>query len=395
MAGGGAVPVERISSLKVRNIAIVPGTSVSNGVVMAKAEDRLRAAVSLYETGLVRKIVVSGAEDEVTPMTQYLMKKEIPAQTLSTDGNAVDTYETIARVKEKFGDTTFFFCTQEMYANRAGWLMKRLGMDGVVVSVDTMHYSKTGKNRLREFFAATKAVFEPFFRFGKAKVSIEEKGFTIVEEPIENPHFIREEDIETPKDMKTFDANPEDDYDVVKAVSYARKYAFERNSSYGQFEENCTNFVSQCLAEGGITMEGKPVVSEKKRLTVSGEKTEWFSGSEKCESDELMHYHASETFIRTHAFISYFTEQRGYSLSLYENDMTGKEQCYEEANAGDVMVLYDKEGAIVHLGLISGIGEGNVYYCGNTANRRDFSVFTINSETYSKIGILHMSQKNK
>ena len=100
----------------------------------------------------------------------------------------------------------------------------------------------------------------------------------------------------------------------------------------------------------------------------------------------------SQTFVKTDAFFAYFTEKRGYELTLYQNNHEGNKKCYEEMAAGDVLVLYNKDGAVVHLGLISGIGDKNAYYCGNTAERRDFSVFTINKETYSKIGILHMSE---
>ncbi|MBO5486857.1 MAG: amidase domain-containing protein [Eubacterium sp.] len=311
----------------------MPGTSGYEGSITAKAKDRLQASISLYEAGRVKQIIVSGDEKEIKPMTQYLMKKGIPSESLSSDAHGVDTYDTIARVKEKFGDLSCYFCTQELYSSRAGYLMNRLGVDGAVVNVDTMYYDDAGKNALREFFAAT------------------------------------------------------------KAVDYARAYAFESNPAYGQFESNCTNFVSQCLVAGGIAMKGKPEISEKNRWDVSGKGTEWYSGAEQCDKDGLTHYSMSETFVKTDAFFEYFTEELGYTLTNYENSYEGNLKCYEEMAAGDVLVLYNEDGTVAHLGLVSGIGEKNAYYCGNTAERRDFSVFTVNKETYSKIGILHMSKK--
>ena len=101
----------------------------------------------------------------------------------------------------------------------------------------------------------------------------------------------------------------------------------------------------------------------------------------------------SETFVKTDAFFEYFTEELGYRFTNYENSYEGNLKCYEEMAAGDVLVLYNEDGTVAHLGLVSGIGEKNAYYCGNTAERRDFSVFTINEQTYSQMGILHMSQK--
>lgn len=391
--GKEPVCIEQIQSLTGKEAAIVPGTSVYEGSITAKAEDRLQAAIWLYEAGHVRQIIVSGDENEVKPMTQYLMKKGIPSESLSSDAYGIDTYDTIARVKEKFGDLSYYFCTQKLYSSRAGYLMNRLGVDGTVVCVDTMYYDSAGKNGVREFFADTKAVFEPIVLFGKAKTSIEEAEFVDIEEPVENSHFVYADEVETPKDCQVVDVNPEDEYDVEKAVAYARTYAFESNPEYGRFEQNCTNFVSQCLAAGGIAMQGEPEVSEKKRWNISDKETEWYSGSEQCDRDGLTHYSMSETFIKTDAFFKYFTEERGYTFTRYDNNYEGNLKCYQEMAAGDVLVLYNEDGTVAHLGLVSGIGNQNAYYCGNTAERRDFSVFTINKETYSQIGILHMSTK--
>ena len=140
-------------------------------------------------------------------------------------------------------------------------------------------------------------------------------------------------------------------------------------------------------------MQGETAVSEKKRWNISGDGAEWYSGSERCDSDGRMHYSMSETFIKTDAFFQYFTGERGYEFTVYDNTDSGNLKCYKEMAAGDVLVLYDEDGTVAHLGLISGIGDKNAYYCGNTEERRDFSVFTVNKETYSQIGILHMSKK--
>lgn len=389
------VYIEQIQSMAVKDAAIVPGTSGYKGNITAKSKDRLQAAIQLYQTGLVRKIIVSGSDNEVKPMTQYLIKKGIPSERLASDAHGVDTYDTIARVKEKFGELSYYFCTQELYNRRAGYLMGQLGVDGTVVCVDSMYYSNAGKSKLREFFAATKAVFEPIILFGKAKTSIEKENFSVVEKPVDNPHFVYEDEVETPEDCNVVDVNPEDDYDVQKAVAYARMYAFDKNSAYGQFESNCTNFVSQCLVAGGIRMKGEPEVSEKKRWDISGNEAEWYSDSKKCEKDGLMHYSMSETFVKTDAFFKYFTENQGYEYTVYDNNYSGNLKCYKEIAAGDVLVLYNEDGTVIHLGLVSGVGDKNAYYCGNTSGRRDFSVFTINEQTYSKIGILHMSKKPK
>ena len=385
--------IERIASFDGKDVAIVPGTSGGEGSISTKAVERLQAALQLYEAGLVKLIIVSGDEKEVKAMTQYLMRKGVPSECLASDANGIDTYETIARAKEKFGEKSYYFCTQELYSNRARFLMDCLDMDGTVVCVDTMYYSGVIRNSVREYFAATKAVIESVILSGKSKISIEDEDFIVVDAPVDNPHFVYAEELETPKDIKVTDINPDDDYDVLKAVEYARTYALESNPMYARFEQNCTNFTSQCLVAGGIPMQGEEKISEKKRWNISGNKTEWFSISEMENTDGLRHYSTSNTFINTDAFVRYFTEERGYEFTIYDNTYEGNLQCYKELAAGDVLVLYNEDGTVAHLGIISGIGDMNAYYCANTMERRDFGVFTINEETYSKIGIIHMSWK--
>ncbi|WP_312097132.1 amidase domain-containing protein [Niallia sp.] len=47
-------------------------------------------------------------------------------------------------------------------------------------------------------------------------------------------------------------------YDRLKAVQYAEKWWNSYNPKYHQFEVDCTNYISQCLHEGGAPMRGYP-----------------------------------------------------------------------------------------------------------------------------------------
>ncbi|MDL2273549.1 amidase domain-containing protein [Oscillospiraceae bacterium OttesenSCG-928-G22] len=50
-------------------------------------------------------------------------------------------------------------------------------------------------------------------------------------------------------------------YSREKAVSYARRWAFSRNPAYLNYDDmggDCTNFISQCLHEGGGEMNYRP-----------------------------------------------------------------------------------------------------------------------------------------
>ncbi|ASB90394.1 amidase domain-containing protein [Bacillus sonorensis] len=47
-------------------------------------------------------------------------------------------------------------------------------------------------------------------------------------------------------------------YDRLAAVRYAEMFWNKRNSAYKNFEDNCTNFISQCLHAGNAPMRGYP-----------------------------------------------------------------------------------------------------------------------------------------
>lgn len=47
-------------------------------------------------------------------------------------------------------------------------------------------------------------------------------------------------------------------YDRMKAVQYSERWWNEFNPKYKKFNDDCTNFISQCLHAGGIPMWGSP-----------------------------------------------------------------------------------------------------------------------------------------
>lgn len=49
-------------------------------------------------------------------------------------------------------------------------------------------------------------------------------------------------------------------YDRLEAVKYAEAWWNGRNPAYRNFQDNCTNFISQCLHAGGSPMSGYPNV---------------------------------------------------------------------------------------------------------------------------------------
>lgn len=390
--------IELIQEISKRDVALVPGTAVGDNSVGVKCEDRLNAALELYESGLVEKILISGSPKEALQMAKYATRHGVSKEHIEIDAHGLDTYQTIARAMEKYPEQTYYLCTQELYAPRSLYLMKKIGMDGEVVCVDVRFYEEEGKSRVREYFAATKAVLDANLRRGKASPSLKKYDFEEVTDPQVQEKYIMAPSVETEvaevlgEEYKVTDVNKKDEYDVQKAVEYARTYAEKENPEYPCFENNCTNFVSQCLNAGGLKMQG--VVEEKgdKRLEISTDAEAWFSYSVSDEKTGRRKYQTSQNFIRSKEFVQYFTEVLGYKMSIYENEHAGKKACYEKVSSGDVCVIFDQEHEIQHIGIVTAIGNGNVFFCANSRNRKDFSMFILNRAVYAKIGLIHMSQ---
>lgn len=48
-------------------------------------------------------------------------------------------------------------------------------------------------------------------------------------------------------------------YNPAKVAEYAKKHATNYNDEYPAYDMDCTNFVSQCVHEGGLAMKKKPI----------------------------------------------------------------------------------------------------------------------------------------
>ena len=391
IGGNDHAYIELPEELTKKDAAIVPGTAVQDGYLSAKALERLEVALYLYENDLAEQIIVSGTQEEAELMARWLLMHDVAPQDMAADGKGYDTHETIMRIAAWQQGKTYWLCSQELYADRSCFLMRAADMDGEVLCADTMYYNEAGKQSIREFFAATKAVGEAIWYHGAPKQEVKPEDFVMRwEETGENPHANAATEMETPEDYVVRDIAPDDGYDVEAAVAYAVDYALSHNPEYPVFENNCTNFVSQCLVAGGIPMQSDSKVSENKKYNISRGKKKWYSKNMISEKSGRRHYATTQNFINTGAFLVYFTQQLGYGYSIYENTYEGQSECLKDMASGDVLIFYNEEGCVEHIGLVTGIGQWNAYYCSNTNDRRNTGAFGVGSK-YPEIGILHMS----
>nr|WP_249305982.1 amidase domain-containing protein [Lederbergia citrea] len=78
-------------------------------------------------------------------------------------------------------------------------------------------------------------------------------------EDVELPVIFPEDD---PSEFTTDEELQEEtrafNYDRLKAVRYAERWWNDYNPAYKKFQVDCTNFISQCLHQGGAPMRGQP-----------------------------------------------------------------------------------------------------------------------------------------
>ncbi|MBT5808647.1 DUF218 domain-containing protein [Candidatus Uhrbacteria bacterium] len=148
------------------SVAIVPGASVlKNGSPSDILADRLLTAVSLYETGYVEKILVSGDGskvdyNEVVVMERYLLDAGVPSEAILADSLGLDSFDTMKRAQEIFGVQSAIVTSQEYHLPRILYIGRGLGMEVYGMSSDWQPYVKADEFAKRERYANVKALFE-------------------------------------------------------------------------------------------------------------------------------------------------------------------------------------------------------------------------------------------
>jgi len=158
-----------------RQVAIVPGAGVRpDGVPSAILEDRLAAALALYEAQKVRKILVSGdhharAYDETNAMQRWLVERGVPDEDVFMDHAGVRTFDTMERAAKVFVVRSAIVCTQQFHLYRSVFLARRAGIDAVGLAVDRRVYLHAERHQLRETLAKTLAVADTYLLRTRAR----------------------------------------------------------------------------------------------------------------------------------------------------------------------------------------------------------------------------------
>lgn len=154
-------------------------------------------------------------------------------------------------------------------------------------------------------------------------------------------------------------------YNASSAVNYAVRYANSYNSQYDSYFKDCTNFVSQALHAGGISMRNPSYVREGITNTTSY----WYSirYEEWHTNNYVYRWKTSTSWINVDALYSY-SVKHGAAVYTY-NSLSGIQN---NARIGDVVQLKNAKGNWYHSIIITGGTRGNYTYCGHTTSRKNY-----------------------
>ena len=177
-------------------------------------------------------------------------------------------------------------------------------------------------------------------------------------------------------------------YDAQAAVDYALKYTNERNLEYPEFDKNCTNFVSQCLVAGNMPMDAGAQPSDKTRIKSSDAKNKWYCINSQFAENKPPNHSLSLPFVNTKAFVDYWTTHRGAILNKYSNTFKGRDELLLNVEKGDVFLLYNIDGEVEHIGLITGVKSNDAFFCANTVDHLELSICNLNNAVYPELGVV-------
>ena len=152
-----------VQSIPYNDIGLLLGTSpvTSNGEHNYYFDERIKAAVTLYHNGKIKRIIASGGDyssrggcNELIAMRDSLMKQGVPDSLISLDYQGTRTLHSITQAKD-LGSITII--SQKYHNERAIYLAEHYGLQTVAYNAAMPNIVKKKiRNISREFLARVK-----------------------------------------------------------------------------------------------------------------------------------------------------------------------------------------------------------------------------------------------
>lgn len=144
--------------------AIVLGAGVRGNEPTAILRDRIQGSVNLYKAGKVKRIIMSGANEEphnaqVRVMTTYAVEAGVPREAIIGDPNGERTKLTMQEASQTFHVNKAIIVTQKYHLYRSLYLADAYGIESIGYATDYSTYKYQILQNGREILARLKSIF--------------------------------------------------------------------------------------------------------------------------------------------------------------------------------------------------------------------------------------------
>lgn len=144
------------------------GKYMENGGINEYFSTRIQAAVTLYESGKIRYILVSGDNstqnyNEPLDMKNSLLEHGVPEHKIILDYAGFRTFDSVIRAKEIFGQDSFIVISQKFHNERAVYIARNNGIAAFGYNADEVTSYIGFMTNVREIFAKVKVFIDTVF----------------------------------------------------------------------------------------------------------------------------------------------------------------------------------------------------------------------------------------
>lgn len=155
----------KIENVPIRETALVLG-SRKNGKygINPYFKYRMEAAISLYNAGKIKSIIVSGdnhhlSYNETEDMAKYLVKKGIPSTAIIKDFAGFRTLDSVIRAKKVFHKKDIIIVSQMFHNQKALFIANSIQIDAIAFNAKDVR-SMHNFTHYRSYFAKCLAVID-------------------------------------------------------------------------------------------------------------------------------------------------------------------------------------------------------------------------------------------
>jgi SanA protein len=196
---------DSIAQLPENEVGLLLGTSkyVVNGKINIYFEERINAAVRLFQAKKIKTIIVSGdnrhrSYNEPREMRKELIKRGIPEKNIVFDFAGRRTLDSVIRAKLIFGQDSFTIISQKFQNERAVFIARHYGADVVAFNAGG---SPDFKMNIREYFSRAKCIID---------VVLMKTMPQIMGEKVQIPRTAQDPDLKELEDYKIFHKTDEE-----------------------------------------------------------------------------------------------------------------------------------------------------------------------------------------